>query len=329
MRRARVRWGAAALALLAVGGYVTLAQRGDGPHADCSVADGGLRLGLARDQAANAATIGAVAVSRDLPERALTIALATAMQESDLRDLSGGDRDSLGLFQQRPSQGWGTRQQILDPVYSANEFFDQLVRVPGYSRLPLTVAAQQVQHSGFPQAYAKHENDASLLAGALSGRAPSLTCRLVPGRGAGDARAVADLLRREFGARVLQRYGGGSPGGGSQDGGGSPAASPGAASPDAASPDAGAGAGAGGPGGVAGTTVTVPGDSAARPTGQPAAQHGWALAQWAVAHSDSLRIARVRYRGRVWTAAGSAAGWRTEGPAGADGSGDVRITVRG
>lgn len=127
---------------------------------------------LSPEQAANAATVSAVGTTRGLPERAVTIALATAMQESSLRNIDHGDRDSLGLFQQRPSQGWGTPEQIMDPVYSAGEFYEHLVEVPGYSRLPLTVAAQKVQKSGFPQAYAKHEPDSALLAAALTGRSP-------------------------------------------------------------------------------------------------------------------------------------------------------------
>lgn len=302
-----MRWGAAVLVLLTVAGYVTLRESMGGGRSDCSVEAGGVRLGLAQDQAANASTIGAVAVSRDLPERALTIALATAMQESDLRDLSGGDRDSLGLFQQRPSQGWGTREQIIDPVYAANEFFDELVKIPGYSRLPLTVAAQRVQHSGYPQAYAKHEADASLLAGALSGRAPSLTCRVVTGSAPGDPAAVTARLTREFGAQVMQ---------------------PAAGAPGAGSPaDGGTGPG-GSPSGVAGATVTVPGDSVGEPTGSEASQHGWVLAQWAVAHAAQLRIAEVRYLGRVWWASRSDEGWTADRRPAGTAYGNVRITVR-
>ena len=147
----------------------------------------------------------------------MTIALATAMQESGLRNIDHGDRDSLGLFQQRPSQGWGTEQQILDPVYSAGKFYEHLVKVPGYSRLPLTVAAQRVQRSGYPQAYAKHEPDATLLAAALTGRAPAaLNCEGRPSgdaggrRGAGAGRAGAgrsarDVLRRRRGAGSAPR----------------------------------------------------------------------------------------------------------------------------
>src|SRR5919107_1364333 len=79
------------------------------------------------------------------------------MQESTLRNINYGDRDSLGLFQQRPSQGWGTPAQVLDPVYSTKTFLDRLLAVPGWERLPVTVAAQTVQRSAFPDAYAKWE----------------------------------------------------------------------------------------------------------------------------------------------------------------------------
>ena len=113
----------------------------------------------------NAATITAVGTGRGMPERAVTIALATALQESGLRNIDHGDLDSLGLFQQRPSQGWGTAEQILDPDYAAGEFYKHLAKVHDYPRLPLTVAAQRVQRSGFPQAYAKHEPDADAALG--------------------------------------------------------------------------------------------------------------------------------------------------------------------
>src|SRR5690606_21975921 len=114
-------------------------------------------LGLAPDQADNAALMGAVALRRELPARAVTIAIATAMQESRLRNIDYGDRDSVGLFQQRPSQGWGTEEQVMDPVYSTNAFYDALVRVEGYQDMAITEAAQAVQRSGFPDAYAQHE----------------------------------------------------------------------------------------------------------------------------------------------------------------------------
>ena len=91
----------------------------------CTVA--GLAMTLTAEQVANAATIAQVGRDRGLPERAVVIALATAQQESRLRNLDYGDRDSLGLFQQRPSSGWGSPEQVQDPVYAA----EQVLRPPG------------------------------------------------------------------------------------------------------------------------------------------------------------------------------------------------------
>lgn len=97
-----------------------------------------------------------------------TVALATALQESDLKNLSGGDRDSLGLFQQRPSQGWGTPAQIMDPVYASTSFYTHLLAVPGWQQLTLTQATQAVQKSGHPDAYAKWQPLATALQEAIA-----------------------------------------------------------------------------------------------------------------------------------------------------------------
>jgi hypothetical protein len=138
-----------------------------------------LTVVLTAEQARNASLISAISVRRGMPAHAATIALATALQESKLHNLRGGDRDSLGLFQQRHSQGWGTRRQILDPVYATNAFYDALERVPGYDTLPVTVAAQRVQRSGYPSAYAAYERDARALASALTGYSPAaFSCHL-------------------------------------------------------------------------------------------------------------------------------------------------------
>jgi hypothetical protein len=139
----------------------------------CTTRVHGLTVVLTAEQARNASLISAISVRRGMPAHAATIALATALQESKLYDVRGGDRDSLGLFQQRQSQGWGTRRQILDPVYATNAFYDALERVPGYDTLPVTVAAQRVQHSGYPSAYAVYERDARALASALTGYSPA------------------------------------------------------------------------------------------------------------------------------------------------------------
>ena len=151
-------------------------------------------------QTAHAATITAIATKRGLPPRAATIAIATAIQESKLRNLRYGDRDSVGLFQQRPSQGWGTEEQILDPVYATNRFYDALVKVKGYEKMEITKIAQEVQKSAYPEAYADHEQEGRLLASTLSGHSPGgLGCRLDDAQ-QGNAPGLADALEKELGA---------------------------------------------------------------------------------------------------------------------------------
>ena len=108
---------------------------------------------LSTGQAGIAATIAGVASSPGLPVRAVTIAYATALQESDLENLPYGDRDSVGVFQQRPSQGWGTRAELLNPVYATTRFFAALAAIPGYQQLPVYQAAQDVQRSADGSAY--------------------------------------------------------------------------------------------------------------------------------------------------------------------------------
>ncbi|WP_409461724.1 M23 family metallopeptidase [Amycolatopsis sp. GA6-003] len=125
--------------------------------------------GYDRDQIANAATIVAVGKQRGVPEYGWVIAIATAITESRLRNLDYGDRDSLGLFQQRPSMGWGTRAQILDAAYAATQFYRRLVALPNWQQTGLAPAAQAVQRSGFPERYAQHEQEARHIVGALTG----------------------------------------------------------------------------------------------------------------------------------------------------------------
>lgn len=137
---------------------------------------------LTTEQINNAQIIYQVSVQLQLPAQAAVIAIATAMQESTLTNLAWGDRDSLGLFQQRPSQGWGTAAQIMDPIYSSKAFYAQLVNVPLWEALPLTVAAQRVQRSGFPDAYAKWEGTATHLVATFGGSATNCST----GNGDGD-----------------------------------------------------------------------------------------------------------------------------------------------
>ncbi|GLW58160.1 C40 family peptidase [Kitasatospora phosalacinea] len=124
-------------------------------------------LDLPTTQIPMAKAIVATGIALQVPARGQVIALATAMQESRLRNLTYGDRDSLGLFQQRPSQGWGTPEQVTDPVYASTSFYKALLAVPGWQELPLTVAAQKVQLSGFPDAYAQWEPLATALQQAI------------------------------------------------------------------------------------------------------------------------------------------------------------------
>ncbi|MEZ0449836.1 hypothetical protein [Cellulomonas sp. ICMP 17802] len=172
------------------------------PAAERCVAEvDGTKWSLSPDQAQNAALIAAIGVQRGLPARAVTIALATALQESKLVNVTHGDRDSLGLFQQRPSQGWGTEAQVQDPVYATGRFYDGLVTIAGYEDLPITEAAQAVQRSGFPEAYAQHEARARAWASALSGWSPAiLTCRLHDADpAAASADAVTARVQRDLG----------------------------------------------------------------------------------------------------------------------------------
>jgi hypothetical protein len=170
----------------------------------CSAVSDGTPWHLQTDQADTAALLTASTVHRGMPARAATIALATGLQESKLRNIDYGDRDSVGIFQQRPSQGWGTVEQIMDPVYSTHAFLDALDRVDGYEQMEITVAAQTVQRSGFPDAYAQHEGRSRAWASALTGWSPaSLTCSLPAPDGPGDARTLADRVARDFGGRVV------------------------------------------------------------------------------------------------------------------------------
>jgi murein DD-endopeptidase MepM/ murein hydrolase activator NlpD len=125
------------------------------------------------EQIKNAAIIIATGQDLEIPARGWIIAVATAMQESRLTNLGHlgdqNDHDSLGLFQQRPSSGWGTPEQVTDPVYASTKFYDKLKTIDNWETLPLTVAAQRVQISAFPDAYAKHEPLATEIVNTLTG----------------------------------------------------------------------------------------------------------------------------------------------------------------
>lgn len=161
----------------------------------CTVdADG--RVVLGADQMANAATIAAIGVRRQMPERAVVVALATAYQESHLRNIAHGDRDSLGLFQQRPSQGWGTPQQVRDPRYATDRFYAALKKVKGWQKMRVTEAAQRVQRSAYPEAYQKWADEAAVLTRALLGDATgAVACTVGPTPTMRGPAAVTELVR--------------------------------------------------------------------------------------------------------------------------------------
>ncbi|MBX7265683.1 hypothetical protein KIF24_06295 [Micromonospora sp. Llam7] len=161
----------------------------------CTVrADG--KVALDSHQMANAATIAAIGIQHELPDRAVVVALATAYQESGLRNLAGGDRDSVGLFQQRPSQGWGTPTEIRDPRYAADRFYVALKKVRGWQDMRVTDAAQKVQRSAFPEAYEKWADESEVLTRALLGHATGAVVCTFGGDPAMRGQAAATALTR-------------------------------------------------------------------------------------------------------------------------------------
>jgi len=151
------------------------------------------------DQAHFASIIAGVSVRRGLPPRAASIALATAYQETGIRNLDYGDRDSVGLFQQRPSQGWGTKQQLLDPDYAAGKFYDALVKIKNWETDDINDVAQKIQRSGHPEAYNDHEADARVLASALTGQSPAGFSCLDRSGTSGSTKGLRTSLQRTFG----------------------------------------------------------------------------------------------------------------------------------
>jgi len=296
----------AALALVVAGGVIV--YRGVGPLPDpegCRVDVGGVTVELSTEQAENAATIAAIGVRRGLPARAVSIALATAYQESDIKNLDHGDRDSIGLFQQRPSQGWGTEEQIQDPSYATNAFYDALLKIDEYEGLRITEAAQQVQRSGFPEAYEDHAADARALASALSGYSTDgrFTCVVRHGgEPAAEEMQANGLTQRANAVRrdVEKSFGDLSLGGF-------------------------------GPGGVA--TGHMEGsahyegraiDIFLRPVNETNTRKGWATAQYLLAHADRLLIEHVIFDDLIWTAGSrSEDGWRDYDPG--SGPGDPEV----
>ena len=168
-------FGIVSLAIALAGGFLVIRSFRAGPYCVAKIGNQSYRLSFA--QADNAKTIAAIGLQDGLPHHAVTVALAAALQESQLRNLPGGDRDSVGLFQQRPSQGWGTPAQLRNPRYAAAAFYRALGRVGGWSTMSVTEAAQRVQRSATPEAYASWEAEARVLARILTREVPdSIVC---------------------------------------------------------------------------------------------------------------------------------------------------------
>ena len=288
------RFGCGVLALLLVAAVVfALVWFGVGPIPDregCTATAAGRTVEVDPEQADNAAVIAGIAVRRGLPARAASIALATAYQESDIRNLGYGDRDSVGLFQQRPSQGWGTAKQAQNRYHASRRFYAALQKVHGYEDMQITDAAQEVQRSAFGGAYAEHEADARVLASTLTGYSPAgFTCVVRHDQMSAQKERPNGLTPRANRVRRdLQRTFGPLPMGGFQRGGVSSGHMPGSAHYD-------------------GRAI----DIFFRPIGPASQRHGWAVAHYLVARAADLGIDHVIYDDRIWSAGLlSEAGWR-------------------
>jgi len=240
------------------------------PPPGCQAGNGGAAIPLDTEQAGIAATIAGIAARHRLPHRAVTIALAAALQESELQNLDYGDRDSVGVFQQRPSQGWGTTAELEDPVYATTKFFAALVRLPGYTKMPVDQAAQDVQHSADGSAYEQWVGIATQLTGYFTGTQPAeVSCWYTP-PGRADLAGALKQLTQTFGPEgkdeVLVRM-----------------TTDRSAKKNKERTTA---------------VVHVQRDGA------------WTVAAWLVAHAQQYGISQIRYAGYVWNAANGSMGWQ-------------------
>ncbi len=308
MRARSLVAGAAGVVLLAGGAVVGYQQSGvdllGGDYCEAEASGETARLDLT--QARYASLVAAIGHRRGLPPRAVTVALATAYQESKLSNPRYGDRDSQGLFQQRPSQGWGTEAQVTDPSYATRAFYSALEDVDGYQQLPVHVAAQRVQRSADGSAYAQHTDSARALTAALTGRrTAAFSCVVDEPAGSQEAPGrtgltpAAERLRRD----VLRAMGP-LPVGGFDPDGVTSGHSEGSAHYD-------------------GRAI----DYFFRPVTAANTRRGWALASYLVANADRLGVATVIFSDRIWTARRSSEGWRSYDPGSLDG-GDADVIRR-
>lgn len=200
-------WSAVAAGPVALVAVVLLstatgtAANGGGCSGDGGPGGGSRQVGdvqFGAEQTTNARTITSAVLARRLPERAAVIAVDAALVESNLRNTPTGDRDSVGLFQERPSQGWGTRQDILNPVYATGAFLDHLVAVPSWAELPPGVAEQDVERSAYPGRYAPQEPAATQLVSLFWSTSDVLASVGCPDQGSGDTPSSRVPLPPDF-----------------------------------------------------------------------------------------------------------------------------------
>jgi hypothetical protein len=247
----------------------------------CQAGTGNNAIALDFAQAADAADIAGVAARQHLSSRALTIAYATAFQESKLENLTYGDRDSIGIFQQRPSQGWGTKAQLEDPSYATRAFFGALVKVPNYTTIPVYAAAQAVQHSAYGYAYQQYAQSGEQLGAAYTAGPAAVTCWYNPGAQAASENISPELNLTGTVKALADTFG--QPGGD----------------------------------GVV-TSVTRAGSGGSLAV-RAAAGQGWTVASWLVANASSYGITQVSYAGYRWTARLTESSWQSDSAATAGG----------
>ena len=240
----------------------------------CQAGTGANPMPLDFTQAADASVIAGVAARDRLPREALTIAYSTALQEAKLENPSFGDQDSVGIFQQRPSEGWGSADNLENPAYAAGAFFAALIKIPGYTRLPVYEAAQDVQHSADGYAYQQWAQTGEALAAAFTATPHAVTCWYNPATEAAND-GVSTRLNLAAAIRDLNGTFG---------------------QPDEEGPVLRASTDRSGKSGT--FAVTAAG--------------GWAVANWLVANALSYGITQVRYGGYQWTAGLTETAWQTD-----------------
>ena len=246
-------------------------------QADCVAVSGSQSYTYDLDQMQNASTIAAVGIKLGVPTFGIQVAEATALQESKLNNLTGGDRDSLGLFQQRPSEGWGTAAEIMDTTYSSTAFYNALLQVSNWQNLPLTQAAQDVQHSAYPDAYAGKAQEAGVLAAVFTGTAgDGLACTLDGPTFSPQATDSSGLTTQgeALVADAEKQWG------------------------SVSAEDASAS--------TRSFALALPGSL----SGSAATQRGWAYATWAVSKAEALGITQVGYDGKTWSSSNNPGSWQ-------------------